>query len=160
MALITCSTRLQSPPKTPTRSPIKKHEKSTNRRYCFFIAYEERAGVATFKSICDDIEISIPCSCKWLKQRDQLSNLAWYKIQKLSKKLGRPQQATKEEIRALVSPSKNPVRNQTFEVQLTFIQVNLKPYQARDRLKTDTNSRQIYKAVFVQKEISKKNLKE
>ena len=98
MAPTTRSTRLQSPPKTPTRSPIKKHEKSTNRHYRFFIAHEERARVATFKSICDDIEISTPCGRKWLKQRDQLSDLAWHKTQKLSKKLGRPQQATKEEI--------------------------------------------------------------
>src|SRR5439155_24752681 len=130
MAPTTCSTRLQSPSKTPTRSPIKKHEKSTNRRYRFFIAHEERAGVATFKSIRDDIEISTPCGHKWLKQRDQLGDLAWNKTRKLSKELGRPQKATKEEIQALVSPSKNPVRDQTFEAQLTFMQVNLKPRQA------------------------------
>ncbi len=92
------STRLQSPPKTPMRSPIKKHEKSTNRHYCFFIAHEEHVRVVTFKLIYDDIKISTPCSCKWLKQRDQLGDLTWHKTWKLSKKLGGPQQATKEEI--------------------------------------------------------------
>jgi hypothetical protein len=142
------------------RSLIKKHKKSTNRRYRFFIAHKEHVRVATFKLICDNIEISTPCGCKWLKQRDQLSDLAWHKTQKLSKKLGRPQQATKEEIQALVSPLKNPVCDQTFKAQLTFIQVNLKLCQACNRLKTDTNGGQIYKAAFVQKEISKKNLKE
>lgn len=115
MAPTTRSTRLQSPPKTPTRSPIKNHKKSTNRRCRFFIAHEERVGVATLKSICYDIEISTPCSCKWLKQRDQLGDLAWHKTRNLLKKIGRPQQATKEEIQALVSPLKNLVRDQTFK---------------------------------------------
>ena len=40
------------------------------------------------------------------------------------------------------------------------MQINLKPRRARDHLKTDTNGGRIYKAAFVQKEISKKNLKE
>jgi hypothetical protein len=160
MALTTRSQRAQSPPKTPTKSPIKKHEKSTNRRYRFFLAHEERAGVATFKSICDDVEITTLCGRKWLKQRDQLWDLAWHKTRKLSKKLGGPQHTTKEQIQTLVDPTRNPVWDQTFEAQLAFLQIDLKPRRARDRLKTDTNGRRIYKAAFVQKEISEKNLKE
>jgi hypothetical protein len=67
---------------------------------------------------------------------------------------------TKQQIQTLVDPARNPVRDQTFVAQLTFLQIDLKPRQARDRLKTDTNGGRIYKAAFVQKEITKKNLKE
>jgi hypothetical protein len=154
------SQRPQSPPKTPTRSPIKRKEHSTNTKYRFFLKYEESAGIASFASICCDVEITTPCGCKWLKNRDVLGDLAWHKTRKLSKKLGAPQHTTKEEIQALVDPTRNPVRNQPLEAQLAFLQINLKLRQARKRLKQDTNGGGIYKAAFVQKEISEKNLKE
>jgi hypothetical protein len=157
------TTRAQSskiPPKTPTRSPIKRHEYSTNRKYRFFLKHEESAGIASFASICADVEITTPCGRKWLKKRDELGDLAWHKTRKLSNKLGEPEHATKEEIQAIISPSRNPVRDQCLEAQINFLQINLKPRQVRNRLKKDTNGGGIYKAAFVGKELSQKNIEE
>jgi hypothetical protein len=105
MAPTTRSQRPQSPPKTPTRSPINRKEHSTNAKYRFFLKYEESAGIASFASICRDVEITTPCGRKWLKNRDVLGDLAWHKTRKLLKKLRAPQHTTKEEIQALVDPT-------------------------------------------------------
>jgi transposase len=117
----TRSQKSKSPPRTPTRSPIKRKELSTNRKYRFFLKHEEAAGIASFASICRDVKITTPCGRKWLKKRDELGDLAWNKTRKLSKKLGGPQHATKEEIQALVDPTRNPARNQPLEAQIDFL---------------------------------------
>jgi hypothetical protein len=107
MAPTTHAQACKSPPKTPTRSPIKRKEKSTNRKYRFFHVYEERAGVATFKSICDDNDILTPLGRKWLWKRDELGDAAWHKTRKLSDKLGMLPKASVEQIQAMVNPQKN-----------------------------------------------------
>lgn len=135
MAPTTQFQRLQSPPRTPTRSLIKKKEFSTNRKYLFILKHEEEAGITSFASICRDMEITTPCGRKWLKQRDELGDLAWHKTRKLSKKLRGPQYATKEEIQALVNPVRNPIHNRPLEAQIDLLQIKLGPNKYESNLR-------------------------
>jgi hypothetical protein len=115
MAPTTRSQSSKIPPRTPTRSPIKRKEFSTNRKYRFFLAHEERAGIDSLASICRDIEITTPCGRKWLKLRDEKGDLAWHKTRKLSSKLGPKEKVSTEQIRDLVNPEINPYRDQPLE---------------------------------------------
>ena len=60
----------------------------------------------------------------------------------------------------LVSPSRNPVRNQPYEAQIAYHKIPVKRRQLQRKLKEHTNGGQIYKAAFVKKEISDKNKEE
>lgn len=106
------------------------------------------------------MEISTPCGRKWLRQRTEIGENAYHQTRKLSNTLGRPQEASKEQIQALVDPSKNPYRDQPLEAQINFFQLPIKKRQVRNRLKQDTRKGRIYKAAFVGKDISKKNEEE
>ena len=57
----------------------------------------------------------------------------------------------------LVSPLRNPVRDQRLEAQLTYHNIPVKKRQLRYKLREHTNDGRIYKAAFVKKETSKKN---
>ena len=116
-----------SNPQTPRKPRHRQGDYSTQRRFRFFLAHEERAGIATFASICEDVEISTPCGCKWLRQREQLGDLAWHKTRKLSDKLGGPTKVSKECIKALVNLDENPVRDQPLEAQIEWFQLPLGP---------------------------------
>jgi len=59
----------------------------------------------------------------------------------------------------LVSPSRNPVRDQLFEAQIEYHKLPIKKRQLQARLKQATNGGQRYKQAFVKKEISAKNRK-
>jgi hypothetical protein len=57
----------------------------------------------------------------------------------------------------LISASRNPVRNQTYEVQIKHHNIPVKKRQLQTRLKQATKGGQRYKQAYVKKEISKKN---
>ena len=57
----------------------------------------------------------------------------------------------------LVDPARNPVRNQPYEAQITYYKIPYKKQQLQRKLKEYTNGGQIYKYVFMKKEISGKN---
>jgi hypothetical protein len=60
----------------------------------------------------------------------------------------------------LVSPSKNPVRNQLYEAQIEYHKLKVTKRTVQRRLKKCTNGGQRYKQAYVQKEISQKNRRE
>ncbi len=60
----------------------------------------------------------------------------------------------------LISLSRNLVRNQPYEAQITYHNIPVKKRQLQYKLREHTNSGRIYKAAFVKKEISTKNKEE
>ena len=156
MAPITSSTRPQTPPCTPPR----RREHSTGRKYRFFCAHEERAGVAPFASICADVEITTPCGRAWLRKREAIGSPAYRRTRKLAKRLGRKQKVSPKTIRSLVDPEKNPVQDQLYDAQIEYHKLLIRPRQLQRRLKQDTNRGQRYKCAFVKKVLSKKNMEE
>jgi hypothetical protein len=57
----------------------------------------------------------------------------------------------------LVSPSRNPVRDQLFEAQIQHHNLNVSTRTLQRSLKRDTNGGQRYKQAYIQKKLSKKN---
>lgn len=58
----------------------------------------------------------------------------------------------------LISPSRNPVRNQLYEAQMEYHNIKGSTRQLKRRLKEETNKAQRYKQAYIQKKISPKNL--
>ena len=75
----------------------------------------------------------------------------------LSVRLGRRPAVSKEQCQMLVSPSRNPVRDQLYEAQIEYHNLNVKPRTLQRRLRQTTNNAQRYKQAYIQKDISKKN---
>ena len=57
----------------------------------------------------------------------------------------------------LVSPSKNPVRDQLYEAQIEYHNLHVSTRTLQRRLKRCTKGGQRYKQAYIQKEISKNN---
>lgn len=76
---------------------------------------------------------------------------------KQSTRLGRKPAISAETCRMLVSPSKNPVRDQQYEVQIEYHRLPVKKRSLQARLKQCTNGGQRYKQAYIQKEISVAN---
>jgi hypothetical protein len=57
----------------------------------------------------------------------------------------------------LVSPSRNPVRDQLYDAQIEHHKIEVKPRQLIRRLKAETNGGQRYKQAYTRKVLSKKN---
>jgi hypothetical protein len=57
----------------------------------------------------------------------------------------------------LVSPSKNPVRDQLYEAQIKYHKLPVKRRQLQKKLKEHTKKGQRYKQAYIEKEISAKN---
>jgi hypothetical protein len=59
----------------------------------------------------------------------------------------------------LVSPTRNPVRDQLDEAQIKYHKLDIKPRQLQRRLKACTNKGQRYKQAYIQKILTKANKK-
>jgi hypothetical protein len=57
----------------------------------------------------------------------------------------------------LVSPTRNPVRDQLYKAQIKYYKLDIKPRQLQRRLKECTNSGQRYKQAYIQKVLSTAN---
>src|SRR4051812_23358715 len=89
-----------------------------------------------------------------------MGSLAYRTTRKRSTKLGCRSKVTKSVCKMLVSPSRNPVRNQPYDAQIAFHNIPVKRRQLQRKLKEHTNGGQIYKCAFVKKEISAINKRE
>src|SRR3954467_10845706 len=110
-------TRSQGCPNTPQRS-IRHAECSTRKRHFFFRDYDRDCGSKTMDAICAVHNITARCGYNWLKERRELDSPAFHHIRKQSKVLGRKSRVSKATCEMLVSPSRNPVRDQLLEAQI------------------------------------------
>jgi DDE superfamily endonuclease len=60
-------------------------------------------------------------------------------------------------VKCLFSPSRNPVRDQQYEAQITYYNLPVKKRQLQTRLKQATNGGQRYKQAYIKKVLSRKN---
>jgi len=113
------STRRTSRESTPPNR-IQARESDTVKKTCFFQAYDERDASQSVRSISRDFHITHPTGLKWLRERELFGSPAYRRTRKRSLKLGRPSKISAETCKMLVSPSRNPVRNQLYEAQLEY----------------------------------------
>ena len=151
-------TRSQARQTTPDRS-IERCEYTTTKKMRFFQAYDERHGQESMRSIAASQQVTKTTASRWLHERDQFGSPVYRKTRRLSNKLYHPEKVTKETYKMLVSPSRNPVRNQTYEAQIAFHELPIKRRALVSGLTRHTNKGRRYKQAYVQKVLSRQNLK-
>ena len=153
MAPTTRSTSRQTPPPTNSRPG----DYDTVKKLRFFNAYDARGPTDSLRSIAREYAPSLSTAHRWLKERNQLGSPAHRRTRKLSVRLGRRPAVSKEQCETLVSPSKNPVRDQLYEAQIEYHNLHVHPRTLQRRLRQTTNNAQRYKQAYIEKVISKKN---
>ena len=153
MPPITRSQRAQTP--SPQRS--RGTQADTIQKVRFFNIWDERASHDSLSSICRDIDIPRPTARRWLRQREQLGSPAYRRTRKLSQRLGKPSTVSDETCKLLVSPSRNPVRDQLYEAQIEYHHLPIQKRQLQRKLKEATNGGQRYKQAYIKKKLSAKN---
>lgn len=152
MAPTTRSTFRFTTPPSETRQ-----EATTVRRTRFFSTYDARKDYDSLRRIAKDERVPESTARNWIQQRQYLGSPAYRHTRKQSAaRLGRPSKITKKQCQVLVSPS-NPVRDQTYEVQLAYHDIQVHPSNLREALRRHTNKAQLYKQAYVQKKVSSKN---
>ena len=111
MAPTTRSRSYQTPPPTCSRPG----DYDTIKKLRFYNAYDNRNPNESLRSIAREYAPSLPTAHRWLKERNQLGSPTYRRTRKLSTRLGRRLVVLKEQCQMLVSPSRNPVRNQLYE---------------------------------------------
>ncbi len=149
-------TRSQNCARTPDR-PSKYSQYDTIKRTAFFRDYDEKWPAKDLPTISARNGITRQTGTNWLRQRRELGSSAYRRIRKRSEILGRKSRVLKETCEMLVSPSRNPVRDQLYDAQIEHHKIKVKPRQLIRRLKAETNGGQRYKQAYTRKVLSKKN---
>jgi hypothetical protein len=114
-------------------------------------------SIDTMRSICKATNTtSPPTGRRWLKQRDLLGSPAFRRTRKLSSRLGRKSRISDETCKILVSPSRNPIRDQ-YKAQIAYHNLPVKKRQLQTIFKQSSNGGQRYKQAYVKKLLSRKN---
>lgn len=150
------STRSTFRPSTLPR-PIRACEANTIKRLSFFRAYDNRHEGENIRAIATAENITFRTANRWLQQRRELGSPAYRRLRKRSQHLGRASRISQEQCQMLVSPTRNPVRDQLYEAQIKYHKLNIKPRQLQRRLKACTNKGQRYKQAYIQKVLSVAN---
>jgi len=138
-------TKRSKRPRTPSPRPAGSCEYTTTKKMRFFHAYDTREPGESLRSIASEYAPSIPTGARWLKQRDEIGSLAHRKTRQRSKVLGRRSSVSKETCKMLVSPRRNPVRDQPYEAQIDYYNLPIKPRQLQRKFKEYTKGGQRYK---------------
>jgi hypothetical protein len=154
MAPSTRSTRRETTPDQRSRGP----EADTIKKTRFYNAYDSRYKDETLTAIAADCGTTQPTASRWLHQRSILGSPAYRHTRKISKRLRRRSKVTDEMYKMLVSPPRNPVRDQAYEAQIEYHGIHIQKRQLQRRLKQCTNGGQRYKQAYICKRMSKKNL--
>ena len=144
-------------PTTPQKPKSSHTVYTTRHRIRFFDAWDTRAPSISLRQFCQDRDPDFGTASRWLCQRNTFGSPAYRHTRKLSNKLGRPPIVSKEQCQMLVSPSRNPVRDQAYEAQIEFHKLGCKKRSLQARLKACTKGGQRYKQAYVKKEISRQN---
>lgn len=150
------STRHTNRASTPPSRP-RACESDTPKTNRFFQAYDTRDASESITSISKDIGITHPTGLKWLRERELLGSPAYRRTRKMSLKLGRRPKVSKEPCQMLVSPSRNPVRNQLYEAQIQYYNLPVKKRALQRQLLKNTQGARRYKQAYIKKTISAKN---
>ncbi|KAL2038036.1 hypothetical protein N7G274_009256 [Stereocaulon virgatum] len=150
------STRLpnrSTPP--PDRYIVR--EADTVKRTRFFDAFDARSKDESILSICKDLQVTTPTARRWLRQRNLIGQTAYRRTRKISLRLGRPFSVSQNQLEMLISPSQNPVRNQTYEAQLDYHNIPLSKRGLQRTLTRRANGSRRYKQTYIGKLISQTN---
>lgn len=110
---------------TPERT-IERCEHSTRKRIRFFEAYDTRYPAESLPALAAEKHIPQRTASRWVRERTQIGSPAYRRTRKRSEKLGRREKVLKETYKILVSPSRNPVRDQLYKAQIEYFNLPIK----------------------------------
>lgn len=142
---------------TPPADKFNPGVRTSRKRQRFFDAFDKKDASQSIRALERDFHLEHPQGLRWLEQREKYGKKAYQRTRKLSDKLGRRPIISKEACQMLVSPSKNPVRDQQYEAQLEYHKLNGTTRTLQNRLKATTRNGRWYKIVYVKKKISRQN---
>ena len=96
---------------TPLLNGIIVREAITTKKTRFFNAWDERLPNKGLNAFYKRKTIPPSLAHRWLREQQVIGSPTYRRSRRRSIKLGRPFNIPKEQLRILVSPSKNPVRN-------------------------------------------------
>ena len=152
------TTRSKYYPSTPKRSQ-RRREASTSKKSRFFDALDRSGGRKSFRTLAKEYAPSLTTAHRWKTQRQHIGSPSYHRTRRLSEKLGRRPIVTKDVCQMLIDPRKNPIRDQTYEAQISFHNLGVKKHAVLKGLKKHTKRGQRYKQAYIQKKISAKNLR-
>lgn len=145
-------------PTTPERPIIVREHKSTTHKN-FFYHYDVVRTNETHKEICDKVGIHRNTGYNWLRKRRELGSPARHHTRKLSNRLGPASKVTKKTVELLLSPSRNPARDQAYEAQMEFHHIPLTTTrQLRKRIQAEAPGAKRFKQAYSKTSFSKKNV--
>ena len=97
---------------------------------------------------------------RWSKQFKQYGSPALRRTRKLSKRLGRPSKLSPSKYKMLISPTRNPVRDQIYEAQIAFHNLGVTKRTLRYGLDKNTKGAKRYKMPYINKVLTPKNLQQ
>lgn len=150
-------TTRQTDRSTPPPNEIIVREASTTKKTRFFDAFDARSQNESTRSICRDLEVDPKTGRRWLQQRREIGQKAYRRTRNRSSRLGRPFSVTEKELQMLISPSKNPVRNQAYEAQIAYHKIPLRKRALQQNLTHRASGSRRYKQAYVSKILSQKN---
>ncbi|OAG38184.1 hypothetical protein AYO21_07644 [Fonsecaea monophora] len=143
---------------TPDRG-LNTGDYDTVKKTRFFEAWDARQPGQSLRSITQAHRIDKKTGSNWLQQRLEIGSPAYRRTRPQSQILGRPSKIEKRQIQTLLSPSKNPYRNDPYEAQIAYFDLRVSARQLRRRLTQLTKNAQLYKAVYYKDELSKETEK-
>ena len=123
MAPTTRSTNRET---TPDK-PIEVGEFDTVEKSRFFEAYDARPQGQSMREFSKSSKVSKTTASRWLKERNKLGSPAYRRMRKRSKILGPREKLERIAYKMLVSPSRNPVRDQQYEAQIEYHHLRVAP---------------------------------
>lgn len=149
-------TTRQNDRSTPPPNETIAREASTIKKTRFFDAFDARFQNESTRSICRDLKVDPKTGRRWLQQRREIGQKAYRRTRNTSLRLGRPFSVTEKELQMLISPSKNPVRNQAYEAQIAYHKIPLRKRALQQNLTHRTSGSRRYKQAYVSKILSQK----
>jgi DDE superfamily endonuclease len=137
--------------------PTKSYEHDTIRKTRFFRLYDEKRHCDSLRKIASQAHIHHTTGLRWLEERKILGSKAFRRSRKRSLNLGAPSKLSKHQCEMLVSPSRNPVRDQQYEAQIEYHGLGVCQRTLQRSLLKNTRNGRRYKQAYVTKILLEKN---
>lgn len=151
------TTRYTYRPSTPEPRPHVQ-EYDTPKKIEFFACFDRHEHEYTMTKICDLTNNTTPTGRRWVRQRECEGAIAIHRRRVRSENLGHQSKITPDTIRMLLSPSRNPVRNQGLEAQIAYHKLPIKRRSLTTQLKAHSNGGQMYKQAYTKSTFSQSNI--
>ena len=129
---------------TPER-PIREGECTTVQKSAYFYDYDHKPPSKTDATLAKEHGIHPATARRWRAERRQIGSPANRRSRPRSTLLGRVSKVSKETCQKLVSPKRNPVRDQMYEAQLEYHHIPVEKRQLQRRLRAETQGGRRYK---------------